>query len=335
MLSRQRRRVSVFIAILLGVSGCDTPNSHPNIALGPDESTTQQLSQRILASYGLDEHDYNAHFLPFDEALKGLQNGSIDISMSFLGLPTNGIKSLQAATGDIRLLGLSDHVISEIEQHSDYQGYSITKDSYAFLTKDIPTLTAYAVLMANTETINNEMAYQLARIMYDQSLAPLPHSQSRFLTLKNALQGSQHLPIHPGAKRFYEEQGLTVTLPVAQVTAMGAKQEFIFGTGSQGGTYYPLGGELTTRWNEQLPSVNFTNVATQASIENLHSLREGKMDLGMTVNVSAVNALQGKGTFTEQAVENIAFIGQLYPEVFQIVTRASSDLSSLAELKHR
>ncbi|MBO1519486.1 TAXI family TRAP transporter solute-binding subunit [Oceanisphaera pacifica] len=335
MLNTQQRRLSAFIFILLGLSGCDTPNNNINIALGPDASTTQQLSQQVLNSYGVNNDDYNAHFLPFDKALKGLQDGSIDISMSFLGLPTNGIKSLQAATGDVTLLSLPEEVIADIEQHSDYQRFTIPTSSYQFLTKEVSTLTAYAVLMANTQTINDQMGYQLARIMYNATLAPLPHAQSHFLSLKYALDGGSHLPIHPGAKRFYEEQGLTVTLPVAQLSAAGAKQEFIFGTGSQGGTYYPLGGELTTRWNEQLPSVNFTNVATQASIENLHSLREGKMDLGMTVNVSAVNALQGKGAFAEQAVENIAFIGQLYPEVFQVVTRKRGDLSSFADIKRQ
>lgn len=315
------------------LGGCDAQNNKANIAIGPNASTTQQISRLILGAYGLKDTDYNAHSLRFDEALKGVQEGSIDISMAFLGLPTSGVDSLQAATGDVTLLSLPDEVITQIEQRSDYRRFTITQDSYHFLTEDVQTLAAYAVLMANTHTINDEMGYQLAKIMYDQVSEPLPHAQSRYLTLQNALNGGNHLPIHPGAKRFYEEQGLSVNMTVATLDDVTAKREFIFGTGSQGGTYYPLGGELTTRWNKQIPSVNFTNVATQASLENLHSMGEGKIDLGMAVNISAVEALQGVGEFADAPVDNAAFIGQLYPEVFQIVGRTGNHMSNFSYIK--
>ena len=314
------------------LGGCDVQDYKANIALGPDSSTTQQVSHLILNAYGIKDTDYHGHAVRFEDALQGVEDGSIDISMSFLGLPTSGIDSLQAATGDVTLLSIPDEVLSQIEKNNDYRRFTITKDSYNFLTEDVQTLAAYAVLIANTHTINNEMGYQLAKIMYEKA-GQLPHAQSRFLTLKNALNGGNNLFIHPGAKRFYEEQGLTVTMPQASLDDVSTKREFIFGTGSQGGTYYPLGGELATLWNEQLPSVNFTNVATLASIENLHSIADDKIDLGMAVHVSVQQAQQGIGEFAEAKVDNVAFIGQLYPEVFQIVGRTGNRISALTDIK--
>ncbi|WP_417614471.1 TAXI family TRAP transporter solute-binding subunit [Oceanisphaera sp.] len=332
--TKTRRLLAAALTLTLAaaIGGCDVPDDKANIALGPDSSTTQQVAHLILNEYGIKDTDYHAHSMRFEDALEGIETGSIDISMAFLGLPTSSIASLQAATGDVTLLSLSDDVITRIENNSDYHRFTISKDSYNFLTKDVHTLAAYAVLMANTHTINNEMGYQLAKIMYEKT-GQLPHAQSRFMTLNNALNGGQNLQIHPGAKRFYEEQGLTVNMPEASLDGVSAKREFIFGTGSQGGTYYPLGGELTTLWNKQLPSINITNVATQASIENLHGIAEDKIDLGMAVHVSAYEAQQGMGEFANAKVGNAAFIGQLYPEVFQIVARTGNRVSAFTDIK--
>ena len=100
-------------------------------------------------------------------------------------------------------------------------------------------------LMGNTDTIDEELGYQLAKIMVENA-SENTHDQAKQMTLENALRGAEGLLIHPGAKRYYEEQGLTVDNEVAELTAneSNRKSEFILGTGSQGGTYYPLGGEM-------------------------------------------------------------------------------------------
>ena len=91
------------------------------------------------------------------------------------------------------------------------------------------------------------------------------------------------LPIHPGAKRYYEEQGLTVEAEEAQISADAAnrKSELVLGTGNEGGTYYPLGGEIANIWNNYIDGMNVTNTETGASVENLVSIRDGTMDLGL------------------------------------------------------
>src|SRR5690625_923746 len=156
------------------------------------------------------------------------------------------------------------------------------------------------------------------------------HAQAAEMTLENALHGADVLPIHPGAKRYYEEQGLTVDNPVAELTADegSRKSEFILGTGSQGGTYYPLGGEIANVWNEHLDS-NFTNTETGASVENLATMGSGEMDVGMTVHVPALKAIAGEGDFDGNQIENVAFIGHIYPEVVQIITREATGITSL------
>src|SRR5699024_5630468 len=248
------------------------------IAIGPPGSETNSISKVLLAAHGLEDGDYQAFQEGFGDAADGVQDGNIDISIGVLGLPAGSIESLQASTGDVVMLGIDDDAINDIEANSEYQRYTISKDNYEFLDEDIDTIAAYAVMVGNTDTIDEELGYELARIMVEHA-DEVTHAQASDMTLENALNGAEGLPIHPGAKRYYEEQGLTIDNPVAELTADEAdrKSEFILGTGSQGGTYYPLGGEIANVWNNHLDA-NFTNMETGASVENLATIGEGEMD---------------------------------------------------------
>ena len=57
------------------------------------------------------------------------------------------------------------------------------------------------------------------------------------------------------------------------------------------------------------------------------------MDLGMSVHVPALQALNGEADFKDHEVKNAAFIGHIYPEVIQIVTREKTKIKSFGDLK--
>ncbi|MEJ8767300.1 TAXI family TRAP transporter solute-binding subunit [Oceanobacillus sp. HCA-5259] len=312
--------------ILLILAACG--EGKKNIAIGPPASETNTASSLILDAYGIGDGDYNAYQEGFGDAADGVQDGNIDISIGILGLPAGNIESLQASVGDVKMLGLSDEAIAHIEENSGYKRFTIPQDTYDFLESDVETVTAYAILMASTDTIDEELGYELAKSMVENA-DENTHAQSEHMTLENALLGAEGLPIHPGAKRYYEEQGLTVDNPVAELNTTEAKPELILGTGSQGGTYYPLGGEMANIWNNHIDGINITNTETGASIENLVGIRNGDIDLGMTVHVPAQAAINGEADFEGEKVENAAFIGHIYPEVIQIITRESTGIESL------
>lgn len=300
------------------------------IAIGPPASETNNLSKIIFEAYGIDDGDFSEYQEGFGDAADGVQDGNIDISIGVLGLPAGSIESLQASVGDVKMLGLSDEAIQHIEENTGYMRHTIPQDTYDFLEEDIETVTAYAILIANTDTISEELGYELAKVMVENS-SENTHAQAAQITLENALNGAEGLPIHPGAAKYYEEQGLEFDNPIAELGTTEDKSDLVLGTGSQGGTYYPLGGEIANIWNNQL-DISVTNTETGASVENLATIREGNMDLGMTVHVPALQALEGEGDFEEGKVENIAFIGHIYPEVVQIITRENSGIESLDEI---
>src|SRR5690625_5366770 len=285
------------------------------IAIGPPASETNSVTRVILEAYGIGDGDYEAFQEGFGNAADLVQDGNIDISFGILGVPAGSIESLHASTGDVVMLGLSDEVIAASEESSGYQRYDISKDAYPFLDADVPTIAAFAVMVGNTDTIDEELGYQLAKAMVENA-NEIPHAEDAEMTPENALTGLAALPIPPGAKRYYEEQGLTIDAPVAELTATAEdrKSEFTLGTGSQGGTYYPLGGEIANVWNSHVDG-NFTNVETGASLENWASTPRAAWDVGMTFHLPPLDAVMGREEFKASKVETVSFIANVYPEV--------------------
>ena len=330
MKSKKLSILSIMIGIVLLLTACGGDKA--SIAIGPAASETNSASRLLLEAYGLEDGDYKAYQEGFGDAADQVQDGNIDILIGVLGLPAGSIESLHNSTGDVVMLELSDEAIDYIEENSAYRRHTIPADTYEFLDKDIETVTAYAVLMANTNTISEEQGYELAKAMVEHS-NEITHAQGKQMTLENALNGSEGLPIHPGAAKYYKEQGLEFDNPIAELDLTDEKSELVLGTGSSGGTYYPLGGEMAIVFNNHIDSVNVTNQETGASLENLAGIRDGNIDLGMTVHVPALDAINGEGQFKDNQVKNAAFIGHIYPEAAQIVTRESTGIKSLDDLK--
>src|SRR5699024_6660924 len=257
--------ISLLLVLTLTLSACG--GGGVNVAIGPPASETNSASQLIFDAYGIGEDDYSPFQEGFGDAADGVQDGNIDVSIGILGMPAGSIENLQASAGDVKLLELSDEAITHIEENSGYQQFTVPAGTYDFQDSDVNTVAARAILMGNTDTIDEELGYQLARIMIEHA-DENTHAQSEQMTIENALEGSEGLPIHPGAKRYYEEQGVTVDNEVAELTAdeSDRKSELVLGTGSQGGTYYPLGGEMANVWNNHLDGVSVTNTETGASV---------------------------------------------------------------------
>jgi len=177
-----------------------------SIAIGPPGSGTQAAAKLILEAYGIEDGDYDAYEEGFGDAAGRIQDGNLDASFGLLGLPAGGIEELSVSR-DINLIPISDEGLQYIEENSGYGALTIPADSYDFLEEDIQAITAYAVLVGSTDTIDEDLGYEIMKALYENS-GDISHPQGDFLTHENAMNGSEGLPLHPGAERYFEEEGL-------------------------------------------------------------------------------------------------------------------------------
>jgi hypothetical protein len=104
----------------------------------------------------------------------------------------------------------------------------------------------------------------------------------------------------------------------------------LIASGNQGGVYYALGGALADaarqRWDARAE-----NLETAASVENVHLLAAGQVDVAIVVADVVAAAVDGTAPF--RAPVPLAALCRLHDDYVQLVVRAGSPVARLADLR--
>ncbi|WP_207890281.1 TAXI family TRAP transporter solute-binding subunit [Rubrobacter taiwanensis] len=178
------------------------------VAIGPPGSATQSATRGILAAYGIEDGDYQAFEEGFGDAAGRLQDGNLDASFAILGSPASSVDELQATTGQVRYLEIEGDALERFTGETFYEPYEIPADHYAWLEEPVSTVSAYAILVGSTNQIDEETGYQITKVLAERAAEEISHPQAENMTKENALLGRLDLPLHPGAERYYREEGM-------------------------------------------------------------------------------------------------------------------------------
>jgi TRAP transporter TAXI family solute receptor len=86
-------------------------------------------------------------------------------------------------------------------------------------------------------------------------------------------------------------------------------------------------------FNSKIANMNVTAQATGASVENLKLISQKEAELAIVQNDMTDYAYNGTEAFKDAKVENVRVIGNLYPEVIQIVASADSGINTIEDIK--
>ncbi|CAM4208241.1 TAXI family TRAP transporter solute-binding subunit [Vibrio agarivorans] len=126
-------------------------------------------------------------------------------------------------------------------------------------------------------------------------------------------------------------KGLVAALIAGAVSFSAFAENYTIGTGSQSGTYYPLGGTLAKIWGETLPDFNMRAEVTAGSVENSIKVATNKQLAGIAMGSVVLKAYNGQEPFP--AKMNVAVVSALYPNVVHFMVPANSDIQSIKDLK--
>ena len=124
----------------------------------------------------------------------------------------------------------------------------------------------------------------------------------------------------------------TLILILSCSSVFAGVERFSLATGGLAGTYYPVGGAIANIVTKFVPGVELTAESTGASVANLKMAGKGEIDFLMGASNTTFGAFSGTAPF-DKAVKNIRGIAALYPETFQFITRKSSGIKSINDLK--
>lgn len=110
-----------------------------------------------------------------------------------------------------------------------------------------------------------------------------------------------------------------------------AAQQVTFMTGPQGGAWIPLGGALKGMWEKEIPGLQI-QATPGAGIANVRGVDEGKAQIGFGNSSTTVDGLAGNPPYPKK-VTNVCQLANLYPQYFQVVVTADSNVNSIADMK--
>ena len=126
-------------------------------------------------------------------------------------------------------------------------------------------------------------------------------------------------------------------------------QDMIFwriGTGSAGGTYFPIGGLLAnaisnppgSRPCDKGGSCGVSGLvaiaqSTNASVANVNAIQAGQMEAGLSGAATVYESYNGVGKFEGNRKDKIRVISSLFPEDMHLVMPKESSLNGIADLK--
>ena len=175
------------------------------VSVGAPASGTELNARAIFAAAGMSYDDLGKlEYLPYAESAELIKNRQLDATLQSSGLGVAFIQDL-AATHDITLVGIPAEVVESIG--APYVPSVIPAGTYLGQDADVPTAAIGNILVTH-EGVSEQMAYDMTRLLFenlDRMVAG--HSAAASITPEGALQGLP-IPLHPGAERYYREQGL-------------------------------------------------------------------------------------------------------------------------------
>lgn len=179
------------------------------ISLDEMGSGTLSVMRILLAAHNLSEKDLVPVYLKPMFTEEKMISGELQGFVMMAGTPMEAVLNLSDI--GIFLVPVRKKVADKINRQYPYLVPGVIPANVYQGVPETPTIQDHALLAVSAE-MDDALAYQATRALwsrYTLALLEQGHPQGKAITLKTALDGLS-IPLHPGAKRFYLEQGISV-----------------------------------------------------------------------------------------------------------------------------
>ena len=176
------------------------------VSVGNPGSTHDQVYRAILKV--LHVRPTRLVNLPVPDSVRQLGDGQLDAVAVSVGLP-NGTITRFDASHKVNLAGYSNLDVANLLVNMPYLSrFTIPANSYKSITKPVKTLAVWAIMLTDADLPEN-VIYKITKATHENKKDLVTVVKAgKFLDAKTIVNSP--IPVHPGAIRYYKEQGVSI-----------------------------------------------------------------------------------------------------------------------------
>ncbi|MED1794836.1 TAXI family TRAP transporter solute-binding subunit [Brevibacillus nitrificans] len=175
------------------------------VSVGAPGSGTEVNAQQILEAYGLKFEDTQLQRLSFADSAKAIQDGQLDAAFQTAGTPTAAITEL-AATKGVKIIPIeADKIDAIIAKYPFYVKTTVPANTYQTVPEEVTTVSVKSMLVVRAD-LSEDLVYKITKAIFENT-DKLGHAKAKEIKMDSVLAGVS-LPVHPGAKKFFDEKGV-------------------------------------------------------------------------------------------------------------------------------
>lgn len=177
------------------------------VVLGPAGAGFDYFLKPLLEAHGLSYEDMTVLHGNYFSASDMIADGKADAAFMGGAIPIPAVTQL-CSTQDVVFLKFDDDVAEKLTEYPFYFPVTIKADAYSDLNEDLTALNVGSMQLISHESVSEDVVYNFTKILYqNRAQVAEKHPAGKALNPENAVRNTG-MPFHPGAIKFYKEEGI-------------------------------------------------------------------------------------------------------------------------------
>lgn len=181
------------------------------VSTGSPGSATEVMAFRVIEAAGLDkDKDMKRERLGVAESVNAIKDGKIDAFFWVGGVPTASVTDLAATPGvKMKLIDHADLVDKMNAKYGKlYSAGTIKAGTYPGYDKDNKNTEVWNIIVTGNK-MSDDDAYKIVKTLVEKKADIVAvHKEAESFSLDNQVQERSPVPFHPGALKYFKEQGI-------------------------------------------------------------------------------------------------------------------------------
>jgi TRAP transporter TAXI family solute receptor len=185
------------------------------IGVGAPGSGGERVAQKVLSYYGLTYKDVKAEFMSNPEMVSALKDGTLDAFVITHPLKSAALLDLTTSFR-VKMIPVADDGF--YQKYPFFTKREVPAGVYRNVDMPVATPTSRIVMYTSTKAdLSTDDVYALLKGIWEnaESWVNTHPAVKKYTSLKDAVKGLS-VPLHPGAVKYYREQGLDIPQSIIQ-----------------------------------------------------------------------------------------------------------------------